>query len=541
MTNLSIFKKLSLTVTVLLPFNVNSDSESHNVTPQIEYNIVSPGLHSLPLADNTNDIFLLAANGSDNQTAPKSLFYKNSIGFSVLTKKSYKEQLSDYMAGDTPYFRGTYESVVQLASDVQNVPELKPVVIYQFNEPVGDIVLVVNSSIQHLSDLCGKELIAPDTGYSTAMINVLIKSNTCDDKPSIKWSSSKDIIEFLRNGKSVASFVSGYSLKKVNLGSTNYRILLDDTAAPEISGDVLAVRSDFYENRRYLVNKLVKGIEQSKLKIQTVASDDRYMEPLDRLSLSMSVLMTGNEGVAGIIREHLIRTSMVRNNLNVVLFDRHSNNFFVEKVENANDALLNLGVINKPAKPGLGDMYDQLLSYDNEMQRDSRYSIKNNIADIRSSIFNFSFGYDIEQTDFSQSQYTVVYDKVAKLLEIFPGTSLVITGHSDPINFIRALERNASLADLNMIKQVDKNHSLILAELVKASLLNHIEPSAIDTDQIQVFTRGKGISEPLSGDCRHGVCKPNSWSEWKSNLRIDIDVVPTKSSQFGAKEVSNEQ
>lgn len=541
MKSLSIFKRLSLTVTFLLPFYVSADSESHNVTPQIEYNIVSPGPHSLALAGNINDIFLLAANGSDNQTAPKSLFYKNSISFSALKKKTYKEQFSDYTAGDTPYFRGTYESVVQLASDVQNVPELKPVVIYQLNEPVGDMVLVVNSSIQHLSDLCGKEVFAPDTGYSTAMINVLIKSITCDDKPSINWSSSKEIIESLRNGKSVASFVSGYSLKKVNLSSTNYRILLDDTVAPEISGDVLAVRSDFYENRRYLVNKLVKGIEQSKLKIQTVASDDRYMEPLDRLSLSMSLLMTGDEGVAEIIREHLIQTSMDRNNLNVVLFDRGSSNYFVEKVDKANDALLNLGVINKPSKPGLGDMYDQLLSYDSEMQRDSRYPIKNKIADIRSSLFSFSVGYGIEQTDFSHNQYAVVYDKVAKLLEMFPGTSLVITGHADPINFIRALERNASLADLNMIKQVDKNHSLILAELVKASLLNHIELSANDTEQIQVFTRGKGISEPLSGGCRHGVCKPKSWSEWKSNLRVVIDVVPSKSSQFEVIEVSDEQ
>lgn len=541
MTNRSIFKKAVLTVSVLLAFNVNADTESHNVTPQIKYNIVSPGPHTLPLADNTNDIYLLAANGSDTQTAPKSLFYKNSINFSELTKNSYKEQVSDYVAGDTPYFRGTYESVVQLAADVQNVPELKPVVIYQFNEAVGDMVLVVNASIQHLSDLCGKVIVAPDNGYSTAIINALNKSYTCDDKPSIKWSSSKDIIESLENGKVVASFVSGFSLKNANLGATNYHILLNDTVAPEISGDVLAVRSDFYENKRYLVNKLVKGIEQSKIKIQTVASDDRYMEPLDRLSLSMSVLMTGNEGVTDIVRDHLIRNSGVHENLNVVLFDRRNNDLFTEKVAKANEALLDLRVINKPAKPVLGDMYDQLLSYDDEMQLDSRYSIKSTVGDIKSSMFSFSVGYDIEQTDFSTSQYTDVYDEIGKLLEAFPGTSLVITGHSDPINFIRALERNASFADLNMIKQVDKNHSLILAELVKASLLKQIESRAINTDQIHIFTRGKGISEPVAGDCSHGVCKPNSWSEWKSNLRIDIDVVPTRSSQFGAKEVSNEQ
>ena len=541
MTNRSIFKNAVLTVSAFLALNVNAVTASNNVTPQIQYNIVSSGPHSLPLADNTNDIFLLAANGSATKTDPKSLFYKNSISFSGLTAKSYRDQLSDYIDGNSPYFRGSYESVVNLAADVRNVPELKPVVIYQFNGAVGDMVLVVNSTIQHLSDLCGKQIVAPDSGYATAMLNVLNSTFTCVDKPSIKWSSNTDLIELIESGKSVASFVSGYSLKNVNLEKSKYHILLNDTVAPKISGDVLAVRSDFYENRRYLVNKLVKGIEQSKMKIQTVASDDRYMESFDRLSSSMSVLMTGNEAVKGIVRDHLIRFSGVHDNLNVVLFDRRNNDLFVEKVAKANDALLNLGVINKPAKPTLGDMYDQLLSYDEEMKFESKYSTSNSVGDTKSSMFSLSVGYDIDQTDFSQSQYTDVYDEVARLLEVFPGASLVITGHSDPINFIRALERNASFSELTMIKQVDKNHSLILAELVTASLLKHIESKEIDTDQISIFTRGKGISELKSSECSHGVCKPSSWSEWKRNLRVDIDVVPTKLSQFGAKEVNNEQ
>lgn len=245
MNNRIILKTAAAIASLILAFIANANTESNNVTPQTQFKTVSPGPFTLPLAGNTNDIFLLAANGSDTQTAPKSLFYKNSISFSELAEKSYSGQISDYMDGDTPYFRGTYESVVKLAADVSNVPELKPVVIYQFNEAVGDMVLVANSSIQHLSDLCGKEIIAPDNGYSTAMLNVLNTSFTCDDKPSIKWSSSHDIIDLLETGKLVASFVSGYSLKNANLGEFKYHILLNDTVVPGISGDVLAVRSDF--------------------------------------------------------------------------------------------------------------------------------------------------------------------------------------------------------------------------------------------------------------------------------------------------------
>lgn len=289
------------------------------------------------------------------------------------------------------------------------------------------------------------------------------------------------------------------------------------------------------------MNRLVKGIEQSKMKIQGVASDARNVEPLDRLSLSMSVLMTGNEGVTAIVRDHLIRLSDEHVNVNAVLFNRRSHELFDEKVELANKALLNLGIINKPAEPILGDMYDQLLSYDEALKLDSHDSIKSSVGDVKSSMFTFSVEYIIGQTDFSQNQYAAVYDEVAKLLEAFPGTSLVISGHSDPFNFIQALERKASFSELNKIKQADKNNSLILAEEVMTSLLKRLESRGIDTEQFHFLTQGKGISEPKSGKCNHGVCRPKSWSEWKSNLRVDIDIVPTQSSQFGIRGVSNEQ
>lgn len=539
MCNLLTFRMVTLCLSLFVASSVNAELELQELlttqmsdaTTQVKNQLVSPGPHTFPLANNSNDVFIIAANGSNDKTEDKSIFYNNRINFLKLTRKSYTAQLSDYTNGTTPYFRGTYESIVKLTSEVEGKPELKPVVIYQFNEAIGDMVLLVNPTIHHLPDLCGKEIIAPEKMQSVGMISILNSAYTCTDKPTIKWASRERTIEALNHGTAVASFISVYSLLNANLDKSKYKVLLNDSVAPSASVDLLAVRSDFYNQRRYIVNNLVKGIEQSRFKIQTITNEAPLIENLDRLTSTMSIMMTRAESNASMIKEQLIHSANVRSDGNHLLFDRHSRGLFDDRVNMANQSLIEFGFIETPAEPLLGDMSDQLLLSDDERHHVNKLqsSTMSSIESTKKTMFTFSIEYDIGQTDFTLKKYAIIYNDIARLLDKFPGTSLVITGHADPIRFIRALENDASYAELNLIKQYSKNQSLVLAELVKNSLLDHL---GMDDERINIVTFGKGLSRSNPTGCGFGVCKPTSWVEWKSNLRVVIDIVSTRSSKF---------
>ena len=109
---------------------------------------------TMPFITWGGDVATFMANG-DLTTQPSSEFAKLGLDVKLVPGDDFQQQVRDYLAGKSPFLRGTMRMLGQASQVIGQDPRTKPVVILQLSWSAGDH-LVARQEIKTLNDLRGK-------------------------------------------------------------------------------------------------------------------------------------------------------------------------------------------------------------------------------------------------------------------------------------------------------------------------------------------------------------------------------------------------
>lgn len=498
------------------------------------------------------DIMTIFANGGKT-TQPNSLFGKAGLSFALKREDVFSNQVKSYLACKTPFLRGTL-GMINLAAPVTDTdPKSKMVVIHQLTWSTGGDALVVKGGITKPADLKGKTIalqaygphidylgkILDDAGLT--MKDVTIKwvkdlTGTPESPPAALRTNGVDAaVVIIPDGLALTSNGAvGTGAEDSVKGAT---ILVSTKSASKIIADVYAVRSDFYEQNKEIVQKFVASLIQAQSELAQLWKQKGTPAYKEILSQSGQILFDSAQAtkdVEGIYGD----AELLSGTDNDKFFNdpKYPRNFAALNSE-ITPILLNLNLIDKvtPLKSAQWDyktlgLLDQggaasKQRFDTDqvakavMRKDQQGTLD------QSSLFSFEVVFKPNQNSFSADEYEKEFKKVTSLASTYGGAVITIEGHSDPMAYLKQQKQGAVEVALNRLKQSAKNLSLTRAQVVRDALIKYAEAQSISLDPSQFAIVGHGISKPKSGLCGLDPCQPKSEKEWLSNMRVEFRII----------------
>ena len=227
------------------------------------------------------DVATFLANG-DLKTKHDDLTTKSGSPFDALGLKlkltpgdDFRGQVKDYLAGKTPFLRGTMSQIGQAAEVLNKDPRTQPVVFVQLTWSMGDH-LVARPEIKTLNDLKGKKIALQRYGPHVGFLDDELTSLGLKwDDIHVEWiddiSGDKGPAEKFRKDPSVdACFVITPDMADLTGGldktgdgtvkTVKGAHVVDSTQYKNHSiADVYACRKDFFDKNKDLVEKFAAG------------------------------------------------------------------------------------------------------------------------------------------------------------------------------------------------------------------------------------------------------------------------------------------
>ena len=120
------------------------------------------------------DVATFYANGG-LATAPNSLFQTQGLNLKLTPGDDFVQQVRDYLAGKTPFLRGTFH-MIGLASEVIGAdPRTKGACILQMTWSAGDH-MVARADVKTVQDLKGKTVALQQGGPHVGMLDDVLKT-----------------------------------------------------------------------------------------------------------------------------------------------------------------------------------------------------------------------------------------------------------------------------------------------------------------------------------------------------------------------------
>ena len=463
------------------------------------------------------DVATFYANGG-LETKPGTIFQKQGLNLRLTAGDDFIQQVRDYVAGKTPFLRGTFRMLGMASEVIGSDPRTKGVVILQMTWSAGDH-MVSRGVLKTVQDLKGKTIVLQEGGPHVGMLDDVLKTAqlTWDDVKVI-W--AKDLTgspdspaEMFRKTAGIdACFVItpdmiGLTGGLQNTGSgaegtvAGARVLVSTAELSRSIADVYACRKDFYDTHRDLVTKFVTGYlkaceEVVDLKKQyETAGSDKYMELL-KLTQSIygkDVIPTLEEDAHGLLAD----CSFVGYPGNVVFFTQKNN---LSGFEAFQDSALDLAVRRGYAgaktgffPSGLDYNSPAFMSYltKTAVARGERFraeAVQKEIEQLSAggglddrTIVSFTINFEPNQVDFSAVQYGAEYQRVVEMANKYGNAVFAVRGHSDPtktlLELVNAgmqkgmLKRSGSPGDYRYAfkgRPLDLKDTAELAQLVEA-------------------------------------------------------------------------
>ncbi len=533
---------------------------------------ITTGTLKVPLIAWGADMQTILANGNSLTTASGSIFDAKGLDIELYREDVFARQLDAYMRAETPFLRGTVGMINMAAEVAGRSPDTEMVVIYQLSWSAGGDALVVRENIARPADLKGRtvavQAFGPHVDYLTT---VLSSVGLTPSDISIRW--VPDLFETGPNAFSPAMALQSDSsvdaamviipdaMALTSGGSTGTgaegsvrgaKIMLSTRTADRIISDVYAVRRDFYESNRGLVEKFVSGLLEAERELVAQArSRDLAWDAL--VASSAEILLDDRnaiEDMSAMLRD--VSLAGLAGNEKFFHDSSYLRRFDILNNE-IQQAFLDLGLIEKSRKlsgpdfrfetivggaDGFGEMVE-VTRFDPEAVAAivSRKTQDNSLSD--GEIYSFEIYFEPNQNSFPSSDYRKQFDQVMKLVSTYGGALLTIEGHSDPLGYLKQKQQGTPPMVLNKVRQSARNLSYNRASAVKDSLISYAESQGITLDPNQFGVVGHGIMRPNTGgvayDARGDLklaSAPQSEDEWKRTRRvvfrlIQVEAEPT--------------
>ena len=515
------------------------------------------GRSRFPVITWGGDIATIYANGNAKQTAKDSIFGKLGLNLRLAREDVFAKQLDAYLAGRSPYLRGTLGMIHMAAEAANRDPRTKPVIVYQLTWSAGGDAMVVKPGIRTTRDLRGKTVALQAYGpHVDYLSKILADAGLSPKDVNIRWTSdltggAKSPAGALHDPKIDAALViipdalALTSNGTVGTGAEDSvkgaKILLSTKTANRIIADVYAVRSDHFQANRAEVEKFVQGLLQGEAALRKLVADraSRGAEYKNTMSAAAKELLDSAQAISDV--EGMYKDADfvgVTGNAGFFAQAQNPRSFSAlnKEIQSAFTALglapralaldhaqwdyRKLGaapdvVAKAPERPRFDS--DKVASVVAKRQSQGKLN--------EGELFSFEVLFKPNQDKFPVELYAEAFKRVSALAATYGGAVVTIEGHSDPLGYLKAKKDGQPEIALSRTQQSAKNLSLSRAIAVRDSLIAYAKSQGLSLDPSQLAVVGHGITQPRTGMCGNDPCAPKTEAEWQSNMRVEFRII----------------
>lgn len=518
---------------------------------------VKSGQKTLPLITWGGDIATIYANGNQRNTAKGSIFAKHGLDYRLVREDDFATQVKQYLAGETPYLRGTL-GMINLAADALNKdPRTKPVVFYQMTWSAGGDALVVKNSIKTAKDLKGKTIAVQAYGpHVDYLVRVLKDAGLSTRDVTLKWlpdltgTDNAPMAAFYEKDVDAAFVIIPDALALTSGGATGTgaeasvkgaRILMSTKTANRVIADVYAVRNDYYKAHQQEVEQLTKALMEGAEALSSVVGQrsSKAQDYKNSMRSAAEILLDAAEAMPD--AEGLYADcQFVHINGNLQFFQdiNYPRNFAalnneinqslkaMQLVKGSNKSVTKAKLNYKQFDMGkAGANARNKPKFDSQKVAEVVSRRQQQGALSEGELFSFEVYFSPNQNDFSADLYKTEFDRVVELAATYGGAIITVEGHSDPMGFLRAKKKGEPPVVLGRIKQSAKNLSISRAQSVRDAIVGFASNNGVILDQSQFEAIGHGIANPATGVCGDNPCAPKNEKEWRSNMRVVFRII----------------
>jgi ABC-type nitrate/sulfonate/bicarbonate transport system substrate-binding protein len=537
---------------------------------------VSAGTVQVPIITWGGDIATILANGNAAATAPGSAFGQAGLKLRLARQDVFARQLEDYLAGRSPYLRGTLGMINMAAEVASRDARTRPVLIHQLTWSAGGDALVVTAGIRSTKDLKGKTIALQAYGpHVDYMTKILADAGLTPRDVNVRWvsdltgSKNTPAAALRDNGVDAAFVITPDALALTSNGAVGSgaedsvrgaRILLTTKSASRIIADVYAVRADYLEAHRGEVQKFVAALTQAQDDLRALVADKgkRAADYRNTFGAAAQLLLDSAQALPD--AEGLYADAeFVRLKGNVDFFAREKNpRNLAALTREIQSAFVPLGLMGRgvpleaakwdyarfgqagaaalaeanaaiPAAPT--ERFDPQAVAGVMAQRQAQ----GKLAD--GELFSFEVQFRPNQDKFPAELYTEAFKRAVALASTYGGAIITVEGHSDPMAYLKAKKDGSPEVVLGRTMQSARNLSLSRAVAVRESLIAYAKAQGVALDPSQFAVLGHGILQPKTGICGGDPCAPKNEQEWLSNMRVQFRLVQVEAEAAAFKPI----
>lgn len=516
----------------------------------------------LPMITWGGDIATILANGGTKKTQSGSLFDKAGISAELVREDAFVRQLERYIAGESPFLRGTV-GMLNLASDVlAKDARIKPVVIYQLTWSAGGDALVVKPGIRTAADLRGKTIAVQAYGPHVDYLAKILSDaglKTSDVKlrwlPDLTGTDNAPMAAFYESDIDAAFTIIPDALALTSGGNTGTgaedsvkgaRILLSTKTANRIISDVYAVRSDYFNANRAKVQSFVGALMQAERELATLVKNrsqrsadyQKIMSQAAALLLDSAQAVSDAEGLyadcefVGLRGNTQFFTDQNYPRGLGKLNAESQNAFSTMGLTSGGSVLASANWNYGAIEAAIGtDTRSETPRFDQGKVASLVTRKQQTGALSEGELFRFEVFFKPNQKTFAEDLYKDSFDRVISLASTYGGAIITIEGHSDPLGYLRKKSNGEPAVVLGQIKQSAKNLSIGRAQSVRDSIISYANRQSIGLDASQFAVVGHGIGQPATGICNRDPCPPKTEQEWRSNMRVEFRILQVEAEE----------
>ncbi len=421
------------------------------------------------------DMATFYANGG-LKTKPGTIFAKQGLNLQLTPGDNFSQQVKDYLAGKSPFLRGTFHMIGMASEAIGADPRTKGVVFLQMTWSAGDHC-VARSHIKTVKDLKGATVVLQKGGPHVGLLDDILKT------AQLSWNDIKVIWAddltatpaspaeiFRKNPNADVCFVISPDMISLTGGLTETgsgaegtvkgaRVLVSTAELSRSIADVYVCRKDFYDQHRDLVTKFAAGYlkaceEVIDLKKQYEAKGSTAYMDLLKLTQGIygkDVIPTLEEDAHGLLCD----CTFVGYPGNVAFFTQANNLHGFEAFQKSaldlavqqGYAAIRAGLIPSSLDWNAAAFRDYLGKTDTvKTDRFRAEAVLEEIEQLSTggglddrTIYEFTIHFQPNQKEFSVEQYGPEFKRVIELADKYGNAVIAVRGHADPTKTLMEL------------------------------------------------------------------------------------------------------
>jgi hypothetical protein len=520
------------------------------------------------------DVATFYANGG-LETKPDTLFQRQGLNLKLTPGDDFVGQVRNYLAGKTPFLRGTLSMLGQASEVINSNPQTRAVVFLQLTWSAGDH-MVARANCATLNDLKGKKIVLQKGGPHVGMLDDVLRTAQLKwSDIEVKWApdltGDKGPATLFRKDPSIdACFVISPDMTALTGGLTQTgsgdaatvkgaHVLVSTAHMRRSIVDVYACRKDFFDAHTDLIKKFTAGYLKSCEAMLSMKHSYDVKTPTADYSklLKTSQDILGKEVLPTIDDAHGLVSDCVMVGLpgNIQFFTDAG---FVSNLDNKEREVLDLAVALNNAKTKIPFLrpdfdYDEIIKLGGLVIKTSEAPVVGEIYKA-GTIYSFTINFEPNKTNVHT---TAGFDKAVRDASRFATAAIVVRGHADPTKMLYEFVQeglsndrikqvgqpgsykyymDGNELDLKETKKImdfidDGNFqdakdtmaaalklSLDRAKAVREKVLAYAKSKGLHVEGGQFKIEGVGVAEPI-------IPRPKDKEQAEVNMRVEFRIV----------------